>query len=148
MIVDTLENLASYIPLNPLIVEVVAFIKNHDLQTLSSGVHVISGDEAFVNIQTIKGKSEDEAVVEYHRKMIDIQVPLEGTERYGYTPLVDLPTASFDEGKDLALLPGIRPQTVVAVRQGQFVLFTPQDGHAPCISSVASFKKAIFKIKA
>lgn len=148
MIVDTLENLASYIPLNPLIAEVVAFIKNHDLQTLSLGVHDISGDEAFVNIQTAKGKTEDEAVVEYHRKMIDIQVPLEGTERYGYTPLADLPTASFDEGKDLALLPGIRPQTVVAVRQGQFVLFTPQDGHAPCISSVASFKKAIFKIKA
>ncbi len=148
MIIDTLDNLGCYIPLNPLIAEVVAFMKSHDLQTLPLGVHAIAGDDAYVNIQTAKGKAESEAVVEYHRKMTDIQVPLDDGERYGYTPLADLPAAGFDEGKDLALLPGIRPQTVVDVRKGQFVLFTPQDGHAPCISERPSFRKAIFKIKA
>ena len=148
MIIDTLDNLERYEPLHRLVANVVAFMREHDLNTLPTGKHPIVGDDAYVNIQTATGRTEDEAVIEYHRKMIDIQVPLEADERYGYTPLADLPTVDFDEKNDCALLPGVRPQTVLTLRKGQFVVFTPQDGHAPCISDLQSFKKAVFKIKA
>ena len=148
MIIDTLDNLARYESLYPLIAEVVAFMKNHDLESLEAGMHPIKGEVAYVNIQMAKGKTENEAAIEYHRKMIDIQLPLETDERYGYTPLADLPEAHFDEENDFALLPSVRPQTIFNVKKGQFVLFTPQDGHAPCIADKEQFKKAIFKIKA
>ena len=148
MIIDTLDNLKHYEPLNQHIADVVAFIKAHGLNSLSIGQHPIAGDEAYVNVQMAKGKAEEKAIIEYHRKMIDIQVPLEDEERYGYTPLADLPAGDFDEENDYAVLPGVRPQTVFIVRKGQFVIFTPQDGHAPCISDHQSFKKAVFKIKA
>ena len=36
----------------------------------------------------------DEAVLETHRKMIDIQIPLSGDETYGYTPAANLPLLS------------------------------------------------------
>lgn len=147
MIIDTLDNLIIYAPLNPILANVVAFIKDHDLQELSEGKHAVAGDDAFVNIQTAKAKTADEAVLEYHRRMTDIQIPLDGDEQYGYTPLADLPSADFDEARDLALLPGVQPQTVVTVKKGQFVIFAPQDGHAPCIASRETIKKAIFKIK-
>ncbi len=148
MIIDTLDNLEHYEALNRLIAKVVAFMKEHDLNDLSAGKHPIAGDDAYVNIQMATGKTEEEAVIEYHHKMIDIQVPLEFEERYGYTPLVDLPEGNFDVENDYAVLPGIRPQTVFLLKKGQFVIFTPQDGHAPCISDHQVFKKAIFKIKA
>lgn len=148
MIIDTLDNLEHYEPLNRLIAKVVAFIREHDLNKLPAGKYPIAGDDAYVNIQTATGRTEDEAVIEYHHKMIDIQIPLGEDERYGYTPLADLPAADFDEKNDCALMPGIHPQTVLNLRKGQFVIFTPQDGHAPCISDLRSFKKAIFKIKA
>ena len=148
MIIDTLDNLGHYEPLNRLVANVVAFMKEHDLNELSTGKHPIVGENAFVNIQEATGKTEKEAVIEYHRKMIDIQVPLEVDEQYGYTPLADLPAGDFNLENDCALLPGIRPQTVFTLRKGQFVIFTPQDGHAPCISEHQTFKKAIFKIKA
>ncbi len=148
MIIDTLDNLRHYEPLNRLVADVVAFMEEHDLNELPTGKHPIAGDDAYVNIQVATGKTEDEAIIEYHRKMIDIQVPLEADEHYGYTPLADLPAGDFDVESDCALLPGIRPQTVLTLRKGQFVIFTPQDGHAPCISGRQAFKKAIFKIKA
>ncbi|MBR3398726.1 MAG: YhcH/YjgK/YiaL family protein, partial [Prevotella sp.] len=31
---------------------------------------------------------------------------------------------------------------------GEFAIFFPQDGHAPCISQEEGIKKAIFKVKA
>lgn len=148
MIIDTIDNLRDYEPLNRFVAKVVAFMKEHNLDELSVGKHPILGDDAYVNIQMATGKTEEEAVIEYHRKMIDIQVPLEVDERYGYTPLTDLPNGDYDAEKDCALLSDIHPQTVFTVRKGQFVIFTPQDGHAPCISDHRTFKKAIFKIKA
>lgn len=126
MIIDTLDNLARYESLYPLIAEVVAFMKNHDLESLEAGMHPIKGEVAYVNIQMAKGKTENEAAIEYHRKMIDIQLPLETDERYGYTPLADLPEAHFDEKNDFALLPGVRPQTISTSRKGSLCFSHPK----------------------
>jgi YhcH/YjgK/YiaL family protein len=41
-----------------------------------------------------------------------------------------------------------KPQTNVTLKPGQFVIFFPQDGHAPCIIGEKKIKKAIFKVKA
>jgi YhcH/YjgK/YiaL family protein len=148
MVVDTLENLKSYIALNPLFGEVVKFLENNRLADLSEGKHPIVGGDLFVNIQAKEGKSKDAAVLEYHRKMIDIQVPLNAEETFGYTPVCDLPDAEFNEEKDIAKLPGVAAQAYVTVKPGQMAIFFPQDGHAPCISDAKVLKKAIFKIKA
>ncbi len=148
MIIDTLENLGKYADLNPLFAEAIDFIKKNDLCALEPGKHLIKGDDLFVNIQVAKGKTQEEAVLEYHRQMIDIQIPLTGAESYGYTPVEDLPECDFNEQKDIAKLPGVPSQSIVTCRQGMFAIFFPQDGHAPCISDQPELKKAIFKVKA
>lgn len=145
MIVDTLQNLEKYVSLNPLFPKVVEFLRNHDLQACEAGKYMIEGD-AFVNIQMAKGKTSHEAVLEIHRRMIDIQVPLSGDETYGYTPTEDLPEADYHEVKDIAKFPGLESQSYVTCHQGMFAIFFPQDGHAPCISDQPEIKKAIFKI--
>ena len=91
MVVDTLDNLEKYVSLNPLFADVVKFIKDNDLSKLEDGKHFIKEGNLFVNITTAHGKSEEDAVFETHRKMIDIQIPLDNEETYGYTPLADLP---------------------------------------------------------
>ena len=148
MIIDTLENIGMYASLNPLFADAIEFIKNNDLAALEPGKHSIKGDDLFVNIQVAKGKTKEEAVLEYHRKMIDIQIPLSGAESYGYTPVAQLPEGDFDEKKDMAKLPGIPSQSIVTCTKGMFAIFYPQDGHAPCITDEPELKKAIFKVKA
>lgn len=148
MVIDTIENLKEYTALNPLFAEVVKFLETNRLENLSEGKHLIKGNDLFVNIQVKEGKTQEAAVLEYHRKMIDIQIPLNAVETFGYSPVADLPASDFNEEKDIAKLPGVKAQTYVSVKPGQMAIFFPQDGHAPCISESKALKKAIFKIKA
>lgn len=147
MIVDTLQNLEKYVALNPLFKEVVSFLAEHDLNELEEGKHVILGDDLFVNITTAHGKTIDEAVFETHKKMLDIQIPLDNEETYGYLPLENLPEADYNAEKDITKYPGAVASTYITCQPGEFVIFAPQDGHQPCIGT-GDIHKAIFKIKA
>lgn len=147
MIIDTIKNLECYISLNPLFAEVVEFLKNNDLAKLEPGKHFIKGDDLFVNIQTAKGKTQDEAVMETHRVMADIQIPLSGNETYGYIPACMLPEVEYNAEKDITKFPGVKAQSYVTCTPEMFAIFFPQDGHAPCIAEQPEIKKAIFKVK-
>ena len=148
MIIDTIENLGKYVALNPLFADVVEFLKNNDLQTIEEGKHFIKDKDLFVNIQVAKGKTQEAAVLETHIEMIDIQIPITCEETFGYTPLCDLPDFEYNAEKDITKYGDTKAQTYVTVKPGQFVIFFPQDGHAPCIINRPEIKKAIFKVKA
>lgn len=145
MIIDTLDNLGKYTALNPLFADVVAFVKDHDLNTMEEGKHPIKGGDLFVNITTAKGRSKEEAVLETHIAMVDIQIPLDTEETYGYTPLQDLPAFEYNAEKDITKYGDTQAQTYVTCRPGQMAIFFPQDGHAPCIAN-NDIRKAIFKV--
>ena len=148
MIIDTIENLGKYVALNPLFADVVEFLKNNDLQTIEEGKHFIKDKDLFVNIQVAKGKTQEAAVLETHIEMIDIQIPITCEETFGYTPLCDLPDFEYNAEKDITKYGDTKAQTYVTVKPGQFVIFFPQDGHAPCIINQPEIKKAIFKVNA
>jgi YhcH/YjgK/YiaL family protein len=148
MVIDTLDNLAKYESMNPLFKDVVEFLKNNNLNALEEGKHEIKGKDLFVNITTAKSKEPDAAVIETHKKMIDIQIPLDVQETYGYTPLCRLPEAPYNEEKDITKYPDLMAESFVDCQPGMFAIFFPQDGHAPCISFAPEIKKAIFKVKA
>lgn len=148
MIIDTLDNLAKYEAVNPLFKEVVEFLKTNDLNTMEPGKYPIKGADLFVNITTTKSRTPDQAVLETHRRMIDIQIPLDAPETYGYTPLCRLPELEYNDEKDITKYGDLMAESFVDCQPGMFAVFFPQDGHAPCISMAPEIKKAIFKIKA
>ena len=147
MIIDTLDNLGKYVGLNPLFADVVDFLKQNSLENLEAGKHLIKDKDLFVNITTAKGRAKEAAVLETHINMIDIQIPLDVEETFGYTPLCDLPAFDYNEEKDITKYGDTLAQTYVTCKPGQMAIFFPQDGHAPCISENPEIKKAIFKVK-
>jgi len=147
MIIDTLENLEKYVAVNPRLQVVADYVKSVDLEKLENGKHQIMGDDVFVNVQTLKGKQRETAPFEYHRQMVDVQIPLSGSETYGYKPVVDLPAAPFDEANDCALIHGEEATCFVTCRKGMFVIFFPEDGHAPGITDASELHKLIFKVR-
>jgi YhcH/YjgK/YiaL family protein len=148
MIIDKLENLKKYESVNPLFAKVVEFLQQNDLNALEAGKHEIVGKDLFVNIQMAKGKTPDEAVIETHDKMIDIQIPLTAAETFGYTQRDQLPKAEYNAEKDITKIPNLAADSYVTCQPGMMAIFFPQDGHAPCIAGVPELKKAIFKVKA
>jgi YhcH/YjgK/YiaL family protein len=148
MIIDTIDNLCKYVALNPLFADVVEFLNGHDLQILEPGKYPIKDKDLFLNLQVAKQRTKETAFLETHVEMIDIQIPISADEIFGYTPLCDLPSFEYNAEKDITKYGDTKAQTYVTVKPGQFAIFFPQDGHAPCITSESEIKKAIFKIKA
>ena len=147
MILDTLENIGKYASLNPLFPKVVEYLQNTDIVNHEPGRVNIDGNKLFVNHNITHGKTVDEAMVETHDAMIDIQIPLSCAEVMGYIPRQLLPEAEYDANKDITFYP-VRAEQYVTVHPGEFVIFFPQDGHAPCISPVPEYRKVIIKVKA
>ena len=148
MIIDTIDNLGKYVALNPLFADVVEFLNSHDLQTLEAGKYPIKDKDLFLNLQVAKQRTKETAFLETHVEMIDIQIPVTAAETFGYTPLCDLPAFDYNAEKDITKYCDTKDQTYVTVNPGQFAIFFPQDGHAPCITDAPEIKKAIFKVKA
>ena len=147
MIIDTLDNLGKYIALNPLFADVVEFLKTHDLQTMEAGSYPIKDKDVALKLSLTKQRTKETAFLETHIDMVDIQVPITCAETFGYSPLCDLPAFEYDAANDITKYGDTKPQTYVTVNPGQFVIFFPQDGHAPCIIEEPEIKKAIFKVK-
>ena len=148
MIIDTIDNLGKYVALNPLFADVVEFLNSHDLHTLEAGKYPIKDKDLFLNLQVAKQRTKETAFLETHVEMIDIQIPVTAAETFGYTPLCDLPAFDYNAEKDITKYGDTKAQTYVTVNPGQFAIFFPQDGHAPCITDAPEIKKAIFKVKA
>ena len=89
MIIDTLDNLHKYFGLCPGLDVVADYLSSHSLETLSEGRHAISDDTIWANVQTCTPRSRENAPLEVHRDMIDVQIPLDGPEQHGYAPLTE-----------------------------------------------------------
>uniref|UniRef100_A0AB33JLU6 YhcH/YjgK/YiaL family protein n=1 Tax=Prevotella sp. GTC17262 TaxID=3236797 RepID=A0AB33JLU6_9BACT len=146
MIIDKLENLRMYAALNPRIALVCKYIATHSLADLPVGRYLIDGEDVYVNIDLVQGKHREEAVLEYHHRMMDIAIPLTAEEEYGYAPVAELPDAEFDTQRDFAKVEEGVCQTYLTCKLGNMVICLPQDGHAPGICKSPELKKAIFKV--
>ena len=148
MIIDNVVNLKAYTALNERIACVIDFISKNDLTAMKPGSYPIVGNDVFVNIDECAGKTKEAAVIEYHREMIDIQLPLLTCETYGYADVTEVDADDFDASRDIGFLPGLAPAGDVVCKPGMFAMFFPQDGHAPVIGDTSVImKKAIFKLK-
>ncbi len=146
MIIDKIENLKNYVGVNRHFSKVIEFLEANDLSTLENGKHEIDGADCFVNIIDTKGKTKEEAVMETHRRMLDIQIPLDADETYGYTPTADLPEAEYNEAKDVTKYPGVQGESFITCHPGMMAVFLPEDGHQPCIGTAENIHKAVIKI--
>lgn len=147
MILDSLKNAAQYYSLHPRFKTVFDYIASHDLAAMECGRHDIDGDNIFVNVQELDLRPESEARLELHRKYIDIQLLLEGTDEiFGWSEKIDCvkPEAEFDVEKDVQFFTDV-PQCFYSVKKGQFSILFPEDGHAPMLGK-GHVKKCIFKI--
>lgn len=146
MIFATLSQSARYATLHPLFPRAFEYMRNTDLRALSTGRHTIIGEDLFVIVEQLQGRTRAEARLECHRRYIDIQLVLEGTDEMGWKPLVDCrqPTADFNRERDIQFF-NDAADTWISTPADAFCIFFPDDAHAPLVSS-GKIRKLIFKI--
>lgn len=146
MIIDTLDQIQRYAALHPLFPQVFDFIKNTNLLALPNGKHAILNEEIFVLIQRGVGQPKSEAKLECHRKYIDIQLVLDGTDEMGWKPLADCQQAidSFNTTNDVQFFEDL-PLNWLSTPPNKFCIFFPEDAHSGMVSD-HHLHKAVFKI--
>lgn len=146
MILDQLSNADRYLPLHPGFKAAFEYLKTHDVTKLEAGKHVIDGERLAIMVNKCPGRGQGGAKLEAHKKYIDIQLTIQGTEVIGWKNVeackqVETPyTASADiafytDPSDFWL----------TVPPGTFAIFYPEDAHAPLAGS-GDVIKGVMKI--
>jgi YhcH/YjgK/YiaL family protein len=146
MILDILENAHRYSALNKGFGKAFDFLARPDLKQLPPDIYEIDGDRVFATVAIDQGRKKEESLLEIHKKYIDIQLILAGTDNMGWRPKASCkkPSGEYDPETDLQFFAD-EPDAWLATKNGSFVIFFPEDAHMPLISS-EQLHKVIVKI--
>jgi biofilm protein TabA len=146
MIVDDLARSARYEGLHPLFGQAFGFLRRPDLAALPDGKHAILDDRLFVLVARGQGRGREQSPLESHRRYIDIQYVVAGSDQIGWlpTPACQRVSDPYYAGKDIGFFFD-RPPTWLALSPGQFAIFFPEDAHAP-LGGEGPAHKAVVKV--
>ncbi|GAB3527972.1 YhcH/YjgK/YiaL family protein [Pontibacter brevis] len=146
MVLDTLQNAYRYYTLHPLFAKAFRFLQETDLMSLSLGQQAIEGRDLFAIISEGTGTTEKEAQLEVHRKYIDIQYVISGTDHMGWKSLAFCaqPVIPYIEERDAAFFPDTT-NNWFDVPAGYFTIFYPDDAHAAMVTE-ETVRKVVLKI--
>jgi len=149
MIVDTLDNYKSYFA-TEIWEEIFSFLKTLDADSPEAS-HELRGRKLFVNVDEYSTKGVEDAVLESHKKYIDIQLLLDGEEYIDVYPVDTLDIKDpYDESRDVMFyhLPVKSEAVRVKLTPGTFTLLFPQDAHMPQlkVDQPQPVKKVVVKI--
>jgi YhcH/YjgK/YiaL family protein len=148
MIIDTLDNAAKYSSVHPLFAKAFEFLYSIDLKNIEVGKYEISEGLNYVVVEK-EGMTAEESTAKFecHNKHIDIQLCIRGKEKLGWKPRNDCKSlkAEYNVEKDV-LFYNDSPDTFFELTDNQFVIFFPEDVHAPMIAD-GIIKKLIVKVR-
>ncbi len=127
------------------------FLASHDMSELPCGHYEIAPDE-FVNVMEYDTKTRKDACYEAHKKYLDIQMVISGSELIEVAQLPGLTaTTDFDEENDYALYSNEQIGDQFLLSPGKFIVVMPNDAHMPSLNPTEApshNKKAVFKVLA
>jgi biofilm protein TabA len=146
MILDYLGNINCYEKMHPKFKQAFNFLKDNNLIDMPLGRHEIDGDNLFVILNKSRGRKKKDAMLEIHKKYIDIQLILKGRDEMGWESTIkcSAPLCEYDTENDIQFFKD-RPSSWITVKKGMFAVFFPNDAHLPLIGN-SMIHKAVVKV--
>lgn len=146
MILDTMRHWTRYSSLGSGIRSALEYLHGSDFDRLDSGRYNLDGDQVYAIVNRYQTKPFPEAIWEAHRKYIDVQFVVRGTERLGYVPLDRAPQVQtpYDFQRDVILFAPATDTLLFAA--GQFAILFPEDIHAPGLASDLQTPSEVLKV--
>lgn len=149
MVYDNLDNIETYKGLSDDIYEGLVFLKNSNPE-IANGVYQINPRVKAI-VSEYETKSVNEYGYEAHKRFIDIQCNLKGSEIVGCMPIGRLNEITpYDSEVEAAFYSTKEKPQEMIIGDGYFVIFYPQDGHMPklCVDNVpCRVKKVVIKVE-
>src|SRR5512147_2079914 len=103
MVYDRIEQADRYAGLHPLFARAFDLLRRPETAGLTTGRHEIDGDAMYLVVGRGGGIEKEKAKLEAHRKYIDIQYAVSGTDAMGWKPVGDCRAVSqpYDDAKDI-----------------------------------------------
>lgn len=146
MILDRLENARRYAGVHAGVARGLEWLAAHDVSALPAGKHPIDGDRLYLVVVRDAGRGKAGARLETHRRYIDIQCTVTGSDAIGWRPAAACGTVAerYDASRDLEFYADA-PVCWVTVPAGHFAVFFPEDAHAP-MGTDGAVHKAVVKV--
>lgn len=146
MIIDSIENIERYMPLESGLREAMNFLRHKEIHTLPQGWHEVIPDSMRASVSNGPGRRRRGSRLETHRKHIDLQLILNGTDRMGWKPRSSCLTkiGEYDGNADVEFFDD-EPDLWFKLQSGMFVIFYPEDAHMPQICN-GLIHKIVFKL--
>jgi YhcH/YjgK/YiaL family protein len=149
MILDRLEEADLYRRLHPGFDAAFDLLRSTPFDEIKPGRHDVMGDSLFIIIEQIEGRGHESVRLEAHRKYIDVQYIIPGSdspEEFGWrpTPACSKTAAEYDAVKDIIFFAD-KPDIWLPVPPGYFIVFNPSDAHAPA-AGAGPVRKAVVKV--
>ncbi len=147
MIIDSLENIASYQTLNQRLVRALNYLRETDFSGRSVGEYPLEERDIFAIVSDYSLKTRAQGKLEAHRQYVDIQYLVRGTEMIGYAPLAGQEIlVDYEHEKDCVFYRG--DSSLITLVAGMFAVFFPQDLHMPGIGDPAQqVRKVVVKVR-
>jgi len=147
MIYDIIKNIGKYRGQSMWLDKAINFLETTDLKSLPIGRTEIEGDKVFLNVMEAEAKEADEIKFEMHKKYMDIQIDIEGTENIEIGLKIEDVIETYREDRDLEIV-DCSESVVCSMGKGRFIICMPEEPHKPGIAAVENLylKKCVFKI--
>lgn len=148
VVIDHIKNASLYYSAGERIATALRFLEENDFSKMEPGRYEIDGPNIYFLVQHYESKPIEEGKWEAHRRYIDIQFVAEGEELIGHANTKQLKISQeYSEDKDFSLFEG--EGKYYKVKEGMFMIFTPEDAHMPCIAQTfpQTIKKVVVKIR-
>ena len=150
MIKNSLKYTKIYYNLSKNLKTALEFLENNNLKNFQNGKYEIQGEDIYVNIQDYQTKPQNQGKWEAHRKYIDIQFIIEGSEKIGVGEIQNYTTTEdYNNEKDVEFLSTNLQAEFLTLNKNDFIILYPQDVHMPqiCCDKTTYVKKAVLKVK-
>ncbi len=149
MIIDTLASANTYASLHPHFAKAFEYLRSLDFNNLEDGKYDIDGDNLRAIVSNKNGMTAEESIAKFecHDKHIDIQLCIHGIEKMGWKSRKECKQqkGDYNPDKDVVFY-NDAPDMYFQITDNQFVIFYPDDVHAPMIGE-GPIKKLVVKVK-
>ncbi|MEF9959991.1 MAG: YhcH/YjgK/YiaL family protein [Niameybacter sp.] len=148
MIYDMISNITMYKGISAYLDKAIQFVEQTDLHTLPLGKTPIDGEHVFINVMKAQTKQEGELDFEIHKKYMDIQIDLRGTEMIQIATECGELVEAYAQAKDIGFFKAEVASSCV-MGPGRFVVCMADELHKPGIQvgTSTAIKKCVIKVE-